>query len=151
MLTDTYNAFVILDELLKGNVVPAIEFVTAAWDALNATFNYQQSVTLKLGQYLVDYVVTPLFKVIEVVDQVNTRLGISDGKFSTLSETSAQLSRDLAEASRIFAEQAEEFVLGTNRMGTAQASASKAVSATTQAVQAQGQAASGGGQSRRRN
>ena len=29
---DTYNAFVVLDELLKGNVRPTIDFVTAGWD-----------------------------------------------------------------------------------------------------------------------
>jgi TP901 family phage tail tape measure protein len=134
---DTYNAFDVLDQLLKGNVAPAIDFVTAAWDLLNAAFNYTTSGVLKLGQYLTDYVISPLFKMIEVVDKVNTSLGISDGKFSTLSETSAQLSRDLEEASRIFAEQADEFVLGTNRMASAQDGAKKTVAATTQAVQAQ--------------
>lgn len=131
---DTYDAFVVFDALLKGNVAPAIDFVTAAWDLLNAAFNYTTSGVLKLGQYLVDYVVTPIFKVIEVVDKVNTTLGISDGKFSNLSETSVQLSRDLEEASRIFAEQAAEFVLGTNRMGGAQKQAGADVGGTTGAL-----------------
>lgn len=135
--TDTYNAFVILDELLKGNVRPSIDFVTAGWDLLNAAFDYTAAGVIKLGQYLIDGLVTPLAQVFTALDQAATALGISDGRFSQLAATSQQLSADLALASATFQGMADEFVLGTNRIGMAQDGASKAVATTTAAVNAQ--------------
>ena len=135
--TDTYNAFVVFAALLTGNVRPAIDFVTAGWDLLNAAFTYTTAGVIKLGQYLVDGLVTPLAQVVTSLDQAASALGLSDGRLSQLADTSKQLSADLAQASATFQQMADDFVLGTNRLGTAQEGASKAVSATTQAVKTQ--------------
>ena len=135
--TDTYNAFVVFDALLTGNVRPAIDFVTAGWDLLNAAFTYTTAGVIKLGQYLVDGLVTPLAQVFAALEKGASALGLSDGRFSQLAATSQQLSRDLASASATFTSMADDFVLGTNRLGTAQDGARKAVAATTSAAQAQ--------------
>jgi len=134
---ETYHALDVLDQLLKGNVRPAIDFVTAGWDLLNAAFDYTAAGVIKLGQYLVDGLVTPMAQVVTSLDQAASALGLSDGRLSQLADTSKQLSADLAQASATFQQMADDFVLGTNRLGTAQEGASKAVSATTQAVKTQ--------------
>jgi TP901 family phage tail tape measure protein len=134
---DTYNAFVILDELLKGNVRPSIDFVTAGWDLLNAAFDYTVAGVIKLGQYLVDGLVTPLTQVAAALEKGLAAFGLADSRFAGLAQASQQLSADLAKASATFQSMADDFVLGTNRLGTAQEGAKKTVTATTQAVQAQ--------------
>jgi TP901 family phage tail tape measure protein len=134
---ETYNALDVLDQLLKGNVRPAIDFVTAGWDLLNAAFDYTTAGVIKLGQYLVDGLVTPLAQVVTALDQAASALGLSDGRFSQLAATSKQLSAGLELASATFQQMADDFVLGTNRLGTAQEGTRKTVSATSEAVKTQ--------------
>ena len=124
----------------RATSVPTIDFVTAGWDLLNAAFDYTVAGVIKLGQYLVDGLVTPLAQVAAALEKGLAAFGLADSRFAALAQASQQLSADLARASATFQGMADDFVLGTNRLGTAQASASKAVTATTQAVQAQGQA-----------
>lgn len=143
---ETYNAFEVLDQLLKGDVRPAIDFVTAGWDLLNAAFDYTVAGVIKLGQYLVDGLVTPLAQVVTALDKAASALGLSDGRFSQLGQTAQQLSTDLAQASATFQGMASDFVLGNNRITTVQNETSKAVQATTNAVQAQSAALPGQGQ-----
>ena len=57
--------------------------------------------------------------------------GLADSRFAALAQASQQLSADLAQASATVQSMAEDFVLGTHRMATAQEGAAKAVGTTT--------------------
>jgi TP901 family phage tail tape measure protein len=134
----TYNAFEVLDQLLKGNIVPTIDFVKGAWDLMNAVFNATVAIFLRFGKSVVQ-VVTPLAEIVAALDQTATKLGLSDGRFSKLGETAKTLSTNLEDAAVIFDEQAQGFVLGTHRMGNAQDQLGTQLGATTGKLKDQAQ------------